>query len=150
MCILQSNITLKITQCLLNWIVCRIFCPLSVHWSWAWGTLQIQGFPSSDIKKHIKLQTHKPPHTHKDAHKRRNTHTQININTHTHTQAHLVENMKPCLCIHSVKLMVRLTSVSVLRALGGSPHLLCNAKQPQSGIAAAGPSDAWLNTRCER
>ena len=50
--------------------------------------------------------------------------------------------MNGCLCICS-DTFVRSTSVWLL---GGAPRLFCNAKQPQSGIAAAGRSEGWLLT----
>lgn len=50
--------------------------------------------------------------------------------------------MNACLCIGS-DTFVRSTSVWFL---GGAPRLFCDAKQAQSGIAAAGRSEGWLLT----
>lgn len=116
---------------------------------------KIQGFPSSDIKMHINLQTHEPTHKHLCTQAQKHARIWINIHTRTHTHkyanAYFVrsENMKGCLCIHSGGADSAADGLCVWHeyrysALSGPPHLLCNAKQPQSGIAAARQSEGWL------
>lgn len=125
-----------------------IFCPLKLN------LRQIQGFPSSNIKMHINLQTHE--RTRKTLHTRTETHTHLNKHSHTHTHKCIFCSVwkHERLLMYSFRSswfccrqLVRLTWVSGLRALSGSPHLLCNAKQPQSGITAE--RRLTSNTSCE-